>query len=137
MEDLIMLSVRKQNYAFLVFTHLGKRETGPLFLSFQSCWFGEQALENSNSIFLLSYRQECLLYNIKDSVSLNSKFLSCNKTHCRYRCHLALSVLTLWEMCLRKPKQENDDIRDTVIAIIKSFVSGLGILCLLPATIKW
>lgn len=69
------------------------------------------ALEDRDHVSLQSVGQVCLLSIIKDSGPLRSGFISCNSTHCGYRCHLALFV-ALWGNC-----HKNADILATSVAV--------------------
>lgn len=62
----------------------------------------------------------------KDSGSLSSGVLNCNKTHCICRCHLGPLRVSLWELELEEPEQKNANTLATAAVVgIRTFVSNL------------
>lgn len=53
----------------------------------------QTALENKDNVSLQSHRNPRPLSCIKDMVSLNTQFLSCNVTYCTNRDHLTVFIL--------------------------------------------
>lgn len=134
-EDLILFSIKKQNYEFLVFTHRGNRDWAfvPIFSKLLVWWTG---LGKQQQYLPIELQAGMLITQYKRLFPWAQNFSPVIKPTADGDVTWP-SVLTLREMGLRKPEQENANVRATIIVIIKSFVSSLGILCLLPVSIKW